>query len=226
MEAAIHVKPFGFDRVFRFPSAPEEAPPASVDEAIFQQRIASLEADIARLRAEHIEILARARSDAFAAGLAQARSERDAAVLAACDALHATLDDIDARIAQATEAVMKDAAKLAFTAAEVLAGHAVEQAPARAADEALGRVLDQVSRGTRIGIRVHPAIAEDMERLIAVRVSKERRKLSLTVIADEEMAESDALIFWEEGGLAVDAAHRRAAILAELGPLLGETKDN
>src|SRR3546814_12849863 len=72
-------------------------------------------------------------------------------------------------------------------------------------------------------IRVNPALAADVERAIALRVSQERRKLTLTVIGDETVAEGDAEIFWDEGGIGVDAAARRAAVMTELGAFCART---
>ena len=37
------------------------------------------------------------------------------------------------------------------------------------------------------------------------------------MISDDALAIGDALIAWEQGGLTLDAAARRSAILAELG---------
>jgi flagellar assembly protein FliH len=217
MEAAILVKPFGFDRVFHMTGG---EPPA-MDSRALNDRIEALEARIAALRETHQEDLARAGVDGFEAGLAQARQERNAAVLAAADAIHAAIEQVDAQLAETTETFARDAADVALAAAEMLAGHAIDVAPPRAIGEALDRVLRQVAAGTRLTVRVHPTLLEPVERLVAERTGAERRQLSIVVTADAGTAEGDALIFWEEGGLAVDAAARRAAVLAELRPLIG-----
>jgi flagellar assembly protein FliH len=216
MEAAIHVKPFGFDRIFHIGGGESSAFDTDPPDA----RVDALHARIAALEAEHQEALARASADAFAAGLAQAREERDAALLMATDAIHAAIDDIDARLTETTERFMRDAAEVAFAAAEMLAGHAIDAAPTRAIDEALDRVLQQVARGTRLSVRVHPALLAPIEQRIAARQQNERRKLAIIAIGDADLAEGDAVIFWDEGGLAVDAAARRAAVIAEIGPLM------
>jgi flagellar assembly protein FliH len=78
-------------------------------------------------------------------------------------------------------------------------------------------VLTQVARGQELHIRVHPELVDATEALIAGRQSRDRRRLSLTVISDDTLAIGDALIAWEQGGLTLDAAARRSAILAELG---------
>ncbi len=212
------IEPFGFDRVFRFASA--EAEEKEGGEAVHEQ-LAALEARIERMREEHSAELARARADGFDAGLEQARHERDAALLAAADALHAGLDDIAHRFEDVADQVTREAGSVALLAAEMLAGHAVALEPARAIDEALARALDQVARGTRITVRVHPTMREDIERIVAVRQATERRSQAILVIEDANVAPADARIGWAEGGLGVDAAARRKAVLAELAGLLG-----
>lgn len=219
----MNVQRFGFDRVFRFPTSADDKPR---DDGPLRQQIAAMEAEIDRLRTEHMAELTHARCDGFAAGLAQARSERETALLAATDAVQAGLEELVEQFALAEAMQRKDMASLAFTAAEVLAGHEVNRSPARAVDEALGRLLTQVARGTALAIRVHPDMAEDMEALLAARRAGERRRLDITIIADPAIAPGDGAIFWEEGGLLVDAASRRRAIMAELLPLLTSDPDN
>ncbi len=215
MEAAIHVKPFGFDRIFHMSGADT----AGFDGRALNDRIDGLLARIAAMEATRDEELARAGADAFEAGLAQARQERGAALLAATDAIHAALEQIDTRLAETAEAMTREAADVALAAADMLAGHAIDHAPVRTIGEALERVLRQVTRGTRLGIRVHPALLDGVERMIGV-AQQDRRRISITAIADDTMPEGDALIFWDEGGLAIDAAARRKAVLAELRPFL------
>jgi flagellar assembly protein FliH len=91
----------------------------------------------------------------------------------------------------------------------------------RAIAEALDRVLRQVARGTQLSIRVNPALAAAVERMTEPR-GGERRRVSLTILPDDMLPEGDAAIFWEEGGLAVDAAARRDAVMAEMQALLQE----
>jgi len=219
MEAAISIKPFGFDRVFRFGSAPEEEP-LPVPTGELHAQIAALQERIEQMRQNQEGAVLKARAEGVAQGLAQARSERAEAMLSATDALHAALDDLSGRWAEETDRIMHDAAEVALCAAEMIAGHAVRQEPARAIDEALGRVLRQVARGTALLIRVHPDSLEEVERLVAERRAGERRALSITIAADADVAPHDAHVGWADGGLIVDAAARRAAVARELGSLI------
>lgn len=219
MEAAISIKPFGFDRVFRFGSAPEEEPlPAQAGE--LHAQIAALQERIEQMRRNEEAALLEARAEGVAQGLAQARSERAEAMLSATDALHAALDDLSARWAEQGDRIAHEAAEVALCAAEMIAGHAIRQEPARAIDEALGRALRQVARGTALLVRVHPHSLEDVERLVAARRAGERRALDITIVADEAIAPHDAHVGWADGGLIVDAAARRAAVMRELGSLI------
>lgn len=221
MEAAISIKPFGFDRVFRFGSAPEEgAASAAVPADELQAQIAALQERIEQMRRNEEAALLQARAEGVAQGLEQARGERAEAMLSATDALHAALDDLSGRWTEESERIMHDAAEVALFAAEMIAGHAIRQEPTRAIDEALGRALRQVVRGTALLIRVHPDSLEDVERLVAERRAGERRALSITIVADAEIPPYDAHVGWAEGGLIVDAAARRAAVTRELGSLI------
>lgn len=223
MEAAISIKPFGFDRVFRFGAAAEEQQgPVTPPVEELQAQIAALQERIEQVRQDQETALIKARSEGVAQGLAQARGERAEAMLSATDALHAALDDLGGQWGAERERLMRDAADVALCAAEMIAGHAIRQEPGRAIDEALGRALRQVARGTALLIRVHPDSLEDVERMVAERRAGERRALNIGIVADADIAPHDAHIGWAEGGLVVDASARRAAVARELGGLIGE----
>jgi flagellar assembly protein FliH len=209
------VERFAFDRIFAMhPSDP------TVNVGDLEIEIAALKAEIALLKSEHREELARARLDGFEAGLSQARGEREVALLSAVDALHAGIEVIDAQFTEVSERVTGEATEVALAAADLLAGRAIEAAPSAAIDAAIGRVLGQVARGTELLIRVHPDLVGDIEEKIVLRQSQDRRKLNLFVAADAALALGDAMIGWEEGGLALNAAARREAIASELETLL------
>jgi flagellar assembly protein FliH len=225
MEAAISIKPFGFDRVFHFGFAQEEEGPAPPPTEELHAQIIALQERIEQMRQDQEMAVLTARSEGLAEGLAQARGERAEAMLSATDALHAAFDDLGGQWAQATDRITREAAEVALCAAEMIAGHAIRQEPGRAIDEALGRALKQVARGTALLVRVHPDNLEDVERLVAGRRAGERRALSITIVQDAEIAPNDAHIGWAEGGLIVDAAARRAAVVRELGGLIAKDGD-
>ncbi len=212
MDQSFHIKPFAFDRVFSATSNAHSAPGQNDSE-----RIMSLTAEIDLLRSMLDTNVAVARAEGFEAGLAHARSEVSAAMLAATDALHSSIEAVENEFEAVEQRTSRAAAEVAMAAAEGLAARALQSDPTAAIDEAIGRVLTQVSRGQELQIRVHPSLLEATEALIAGRQSRERRRLSLLAIGDPAQAVGDALISWEQGGLALNAEARRAAILSELG---------
>jgi len=223
MEDPMTIQPFGFDRIFRFPSS-EQVDERRHDE--LREHVEELQARIERLHEDHVAELARARVDGFEAGLEQARGERAEAMLAATDALHASIDDVESRFDAVMDQVIAEAGAIALQAAERLAGHAIAAEPARAIDEALTRALDQVSRDTALSIRANPAMREDIERLVEERRARERRAISIVVVDDDTLPSGDAHIGWAEGGLNIDAASRRAAVMAELAGVLGQEPES
>lgn len=214
------IKRFDFDEVFRFDDGPRDAGMIQAVVADLHGHLAELEAQLAAAMRERDEAVALALSQGHAAGLEQARKERAEAQLAATDALHAAFDDLGVEFAAITSQMTRDTAQLALSAAEILAGHALDLEPSRAFDEALGRALHQLAFGATLLIRAHPDSIAHFEHIVAAR--RERQGLAPTIhlIADDQIAPHDAHISWGQGGVIVDAAERRAAVLHELAPLL------
>lgn len=209
------IERFAFDRVFSVPVKKSEAASRNL-----QGDLHALRAQLEALKAEHAAQLFAARAEGIEVGLAQARAERDMALLSAVDALQAGIETIDARFTEVADRLTGEAAEFALAAADMIAGRTLEDAPGAAIDAAIGRVLGQVARGTELRVRVHPQLVETIEAKIAERQSRDRRRLRLTVYADEAIAPGDAQIAWEEGALVLDAEARRRAVVAELEALL------
>ena len=217
MDNVSKIKPFAFERVFA-----QAAPAAAVkhDPHLLQSEIDTLRAQVERIELEREEALSRARQDGYEAGLAFARSEREAAVLAAIDALQAGVEQIAEEVDAAVAKTTAEAAELALAAADLIAGRALEKAPVETIDAALGRVLEQIGRNPKLQIRVHSSLVEEMERVIAARQAGDRRRMFLHVAPDDSLALGDTLITWEGGGLRLEAEARREAVREELDGLL------
>lgn len=206
-----HITPFPFARVF-----PERSAGRSPNEGPANARVEELEAECQSLHVEHELALSLARAEAFQQGLDQAREERETALLAAVDALQASIEGLDEDLDAIEGRLAREASELALTAADLLAARALQLEPGAAIDEAIGRALKQVRRGNPIMLRVHPDLIEDIERLVAERQASERRRLSLTVLADKALALGDACLEWDQGGLRLDADARQAAVRTEV----------
>ncbi|WBY09449.1 FliH/SctL family protein [Sphingomonas sp. 7/4-4] len=211
-----NVERFAFDRIFSTPASES----ATVPSGDMLLEISALRAELALLRLDVNAQIALARAEGFEAGLAQARAERDVALLSAVDALHAGIESLDERFEDVSRRVTGEAAEIALAAADMIAGRAIDAAPVETIDAAIGRALSQVARGTELEIRVHPDLIEAIEARIADRQSRDRRKLNLNVVGDVTITVGDAMIGWEQGGLALDATARRQAVLDELETLL------
>ncbi len=214
MDQSFGAKPFRFATEFAAtPPDLDDLPPESA------LAVAAIRAEMEAMRADHAVELAKVRSDAFAEALAELRDERDQALLAALDALHAEWEAFrDARDAM-IEMLRGEASALARAIGEALAARALEAAPAEAIDQAIGRVLGQIARGQEVLVNVHPDLIADVEARIAHRQSLDRRRLNLVVLGDEALAMGDAHLRWDGGGLRLDARARAAAVMAELDAL-------
>ncbi len=217
MDMSFSARPFGFDRVF---TAREVNRTVEHDDTIsLVIKIESLEDELAHLRKMQNEELARARADAFQAGMDAARSDRETALLAAMDALHSEVEGMVEERAGFRADTAREAAELVLTVAQHLAGHPLLASPAQAIDDAIGRALAQVARGTELVVRVHPDMAVQIEERIADRQANDRRRLNLHVTHDATLAPGDARIEWDEGGMMLDRGMREAAVLHELNNL-------
>lgn len=217
------VRPFTFHRDFTVAGSAGLADGDAVAE------LADLRAELKAMRAERDDAVAAARAEGYAAGLAELREERAAALLSATDALHAALENIEEAVARLEQDLLRDAAEVALAAAEVISGFVIENDPAKAVDTALEKVLAQIRRGTRLTVRVHGSLREEMQALVDTRQRHDRRRLEIEVLGDNTLACGDGLIMWDESdqgsahtasGAVIDAAQRRAALMEELGPLL------
>lgn len=206
--------PFAFDTVF------EPAPPAALYDIDEELSASALRAEIDAMRAAHADALGLAYARGAQEAEARVRAERDEALLAAIDALQSAWEDFaetrDAMIAQ----VQSEAAALALTIGESLAARAIEDAPGEAIDQAIGRVLTLIARGQEVIVTVHPDLIPDIEARIAARQSRDRRQLGLIAEGDSGLGIGDAHLRWDGGGQRLDASARRAALEAELAPLM------
>ncbi len=204
MIAQVH--PFTFDRIF--------AAPAPAVEAGLERE--HLLAEIEHLRAEVRRAAERGRAQGEADALGRYQAERNTALLAATDALQASIEELDGRFAELEKAVVRDGAALALAAAEQLAGRALAQQPQATIDAAIGRVLAELRRGTPLEVRVHPCLVEQVEAQLAERQARDRRTLHVVVVGDATLPPGDARLLWERGGAHLDQAARREALLREL----------
>lgn len=214
MDQSFGAKPFCFDTEFAV-NIPRPEGPLSEQSL----EVSALRAEMEAMRADHGAAIERVRNEAYLEGLAQARTEREQAVLAAVDALHTVWEEFaDGRDA-VIDQLRTEACELARTIGEALAARALADAPVEAIDEAIGHVLSQIARGQEVLIHVNPDLTEQVEKRIEDRQSQDRRRLNLVVQSDATIPPGDAHLRWEGGGLALDAKARADTVFAELEAL-------
>jgi flagellar assembly protein FliH len=205
-------RPYAFDRIFALSALDAARNPE--DQAL---QLLSLQSELSRLREDSATELARARADGFAAGLAQARSDTEAALVVAQNALAVELARLDAVFTQTEARMAHCAAEVALAAAEVLAARAIDANPAMPVDAAIARVLRQTGFRESLHVHVHPSLAPTLHDFIAARQSTERRALQITIHDDAGLVPGDAHILWDQGGLSLDAAARAIEVREALG---------
>lgn len=211
-------RPFQFDKIFTAPPSRGESIYAT--DSLLDA--AALRAELEALREQYDLAVTDAHARGATEGQQRARAERDQALLAAVDALHAALDEFAQERQAMIDTLCRDAAHLALAIGEKLAGHALGHAPTEAIDQAIGRVLTRIARGQEVIISVHPSLLADVETRIAARQSQDRRRLNLIVTGDADLAPGDAHLRWDSGGQRLSTQDRLTEIQAELAAIIGE----
>ena len=192
---------------------------AGLSDHQLRKLVGDLQAELERSRTELRTLTDFARDEGVRLGLEQARSELQASLLSATDCVNDALDNFATELTGRFERVVRDSAGLAFAVGEHLAAQALDHSPLSAIEGALGAVLSEMHKLTDLEIEVHPTLVGPLEQ--ALRGSPMvSRKLNLAIHPDERLEPGDAQISWGEGGLKVDAASRRAALLEALGVVL------
>lgn len=205
-------RPYAFERVFALSAS--DPGRTSQDLGL---HVLALQAELAELRRDADAALERARDDGFASGLAQARVETSNALLKAETSLCEALAALEVEFCNTEARIAALAADVSLVAAELLAARAIDQDPAAPIDAAIGRVLAQTGFRESLHLRVHPSLSAALRTLIDSRQSAEQRPLTITVHEDPNIVIGDAHITWDEGGLSLDTAARRAAVRDAMG---------
>lgn len=205
-------RPYAFDRIFA-----QSAIDATRNPHDLALQLHAMKAEMDQQRCDADAELIRARADGFASGLAQARGDAAAALLSSQSALVRGIAELEASFVATEARIAGVAAEVVMVAAELLAAQAIADTPGMAIDAAVARVLAQTGFRETLHLHIHPAGAETVRALLAARESAEQRPLTITVHENPTLAVNDAHILWDQGGLSLDAAARKAALRAALG---------
>ena len=192
---------YAFERIFSLSDSDASRSPQDIG-----LHLLALQAELATLR-----------SDGFAAGLAQARTETAEALVQTETTLIAAIAGLETEFCTTEARIAAVAANVSLAAAQLLAARAIAVDPTLAIDAALARVLAQTGFREMLHLRVHPLLADAVRALVAGRQSAEQRPLTITIHEDPAVPVGDARIMWDQGGLSLDAAARCAAVRDALG---------
>jgi flagellar assembly protein FliH len=203
-------KPFAFGRDFDRNSV-NSAQRKQVDPAQLAREQAQAEQERARMEAW---------AEGREAGLQEARGDIANAVLSAVDGLSAGLEAVEEWQGELRRQLTEQSQQLAVAIGEALAGHALADNLAAAAQEALVKVMRHVERGTEVTVIVNPVLVEAMQEHVERMQSGDRRKLSIVVVGSANTEPGDARFHWNAGHAEVDAAERKRLIAEELAAAL------
>ena len=212
MHHDVRARPYAFDRVFARTIADVHAHPQDL-----RLQIAALQAELVQAAQSLDTAVALARADGFAAGLAQARTERAEALLASQAGIADGLTRLAEQFAATETRMAAEACEIALAAGRVLAADCFKADPVGAIDKAIGRVLSQTGYREALHIRVAPDLFASVEACLATRAVAEQRRLDATVHADATIPPGDVRIAWDRGGLSLDADARLLAVQSALG---------
>lgn len=192
---------------------------AGLSDHQLRKLVGELQDELEQSRHEARALAEFAREEGINLGLEQARSELQASLLSATDCVHDALETIGGEIAARFEVVTRDSAGLAFAIGEHLAGQFLDREPMSVIEGALNAVLSGMHKLTELEIEVNPSLVKPLEDSFKSN-SAVGRKIKVSVYPDAALALGDAQISWGQGGLKVDAASRRKALLQALGVIL------
>ena len=163
------------------------------------------------------EIEARARSEGYAAGLAegrrQAKAELDQRMTGALETVASRaavlINDID-RIG---EDVVERAVGLALEFAVAAAAAATERFPLAALESAARDVFAQVRRAPHCVVRIHEDLVEDANNALARAARECGFEGKIVVMGDPEIATGDFSLDWADGGVRRDGEALRRQLI-------------
>ncbi len=201
-----HHKPFAFDRVF--------APDGTVLRDGDQVKRMLTEAEAAEREA--------------AAADAARRSEEAESAKAAADALRQLAGRMQAVIARMdgeSEQMRADAARLAVTAAKVIAGKALEHYAEDTIEACAKEALEDLRAEPRLAVRVAPHLADPIAERLYAAAEKSGFDGAVVVRADEEVSTGDVVLEWRAGAIERTAAQIETRISEAVEKWLARPED-
>jgi flagellar assembly protein FliH len=134
--------------------------------------------------------------------LAQAERDAVAALEAIADAASAVLTRLDIE----SRAMRAEAARVAFTAAQKIAGAALDSFGAERAAKAVETAMDTLRHQPRLVVKLPPDMAEQIKPRIAAMCETHAYAGAVLVRSEPGMKSGEVVVDWADGVIAMDAA--------------------
>ena len=207
-------------RVERFAFATDFASAGS--HAAQASAAASIASAAERMLAEQDAMLSAARADVFEAGIAHARSLREARDSDALRAIVTALAAIAERQDKSADESTRAAALLAVAAATQLAARALAAEPLERLRAELPQLVAAHIDSPRLIVRVPPEQTAQAQSLLSDCAAAAHFVGRISVEADAALAPGDAEVAWRGGGWRTSLADRRAALAHSIAKMLPE----
>lgn len=157
-------------------------------------------------------MLAQARAEGRAQGLADAERGATGKLAAAADSLATSVAAMARALDDAKKRTLAEAVMLATSVAHKLAGHLVAHQPIAELEALLAECLATIETAPHLVVRCHADLADTVRAAAEDRIAVTGFAGRLVVIGDPEIALGDGRIEWADGGIVRDSAALTAEI--------------
>lgn len=161
-------------------------------------------------------VLAAARAEGHAEGLAAAQRTATGALAAAADSLAASAAAMAGALDEAQKQALAGAVVLATAVAHKLAGALITRQPIAELEALIAECLASIESAPHLVVRCHTDLADTVRAVAEERIATTGFAGRLVVIGDPEIALGDGRIEWADGGIVRDSATLAAEIDARI----------
>ena len=156
-------------------------------------------------RAQHVQLLEAARSEAFERGIAEGRQmqlDAEAQRLTGClDGIAARLQIAMLDLKRIEEASRAEAMEFAMLFARKLSGRLIENAPLNAIEGTARAIFNDIRGAAHVAVRVTPSLVDECKSRLTLLMRENGLEPKLFVFPDPEIALGDCRIEWADGGI-------------------------
>lgn len=163
-------------------------------------------------RKEHEAELARARTEARNAGLAEAAAATEARTAEAAARIAECAERLLALADRECETLRRDASLLAIAAARSIAGTLIDRQPLSEIETLIEACLTPLRNAPQLVVRLRAAEADALRERLGTIVERAGFDGRLVVLGEEGLAPGDCRIEWADGGIVRDRDKAIAAI--------------